>query len=98
MPRPKKEKKPKEQLKIVCRYCGKEFLSAFKKVYCSKKCSKDGRYAIFKENREAWRKSQPKTYKQIVAENRKRKVEEGWRGRQMQGSGISEKPKGIFGN
>ena len=39
-----------------------------------------------REDREG--KKKWKTYKEIQAENRTRKVESGWRGRKMQGSGM----------
>ena len=71
---------------MKCKNCGKEFEGFHKRVYCSKECYDIGKKAQWEKNRK--RKNKFKTYKQIQEENRKRKVEDGWRGRKMQGSGI----------
>ena len=79
----------------ICEICGKEFEAERTNVkYCSKECRKAGLMRVLEENRKrkAAAKKRWKTYKEIQAENRKRKVESGWRGRKMQGSGFPEKP------
>ena len=80
-------------MKKICETCGKEFETHSTGKYCSKECRKTGLMRKLEENRKrkAAAKKRWKTYKEIKAENRKRKVEDGWRGRKMQGSGINEK-------
>ena len=76
----------------ICETCGKEFKTYSTGKYCSKECRKAGLMRKLEENRKAAARKRGKTYKEIQAENRRRKVESGWRGRKMQGSGINEKP------
>ena len=77
-----------------CKICSKEFETYSTGKYCSKECRKAGLMRKLEENRKrkAAARKRGKTYKEIQAENRRRKVESGWRGRKMQGSGINEKP------
>ena len=78
-------------MKKICETCGKEFKAERTNVkYCSKECRKAGFMRVLEENRKrkAAAKKRWKSYKEIKMENRKRKVESGWRGRKMQGSGI----------
>ena len=74
----------------ICETCGKEFECDYRKKYCSKECQRAGYLRKLEENRKrkAAARKRWKSYKQIQAENRKRKVEDGWRGRKMQGSGV----------
>lgn len=78
---------PPSKIEKICICCGKPFTTRSKlRRVCSHSCA--GRMAsqtsiVVKK----W-----KSFKEIQAENRKRKVESGWRGRKMQGSGFPEKP------
>ena len=77
----------------ICEICDEAFETDHRRKYCSKECRKAGLLRKLEENRKrkAATRKRWKTYKEIQAENRRRKIEDGWRGRKMQGSGINEK-------
>ena len=77
----------------ICEICDEVFETDRHRKYCSKECQKAGHLRKHEENRKrkAATRKRWKTYKEIQAENRRRKIEDGWRGRKMQGSGINEK-------
>lgn len=77
----------------ICEICDEAFETYNHRKYWSKECRKAGLLRKLEENRKrkAATRKRWKTYKEIQAENRRRKIEDGWRGRKMQGSGINEK-------
>ena len=74
------------RVEIRCQFCGAKFYADRRRMYCSKVCGSLAR-SERKKKQHKW-----KSYAEIKEENRRRKVEDGWRGRKMQGSGILSRP------
>ena len=74
---------PPPEIEKICMCCKKLFITRDKRRRCCSRTCAGHMNGEIRVTPKTW-----KSYAEIKMENRKRKVESGWRGRKMQGSGI----------